>query len=477
MCRELNGTSNPIPPAYSTDYQAIPMTRSLTFVLLTFLALVPHRSMAQRSTRGASADEKVADVSRSSIDGPKHFLLLGAFAHLGNGEVIESSAISVRDGRFDWVADARLVRIDPSNFDTVYRVDGMHLYPGLIAAASAIGLREIGAVRATADDYEVGEYLPHVRSAIAFNTDSRVLPTLRNNGILMAQVAPQGGRISGTSSILHLDAWNWEDALIREDDALHMSWPQLMKRPGWWEENGRVEKNEDYESEADELYAYFEEARAYTRSAAPNPVNLAFEAMRPLFGGGSKVFIRCYEPKEIVEAVRFGRHFGLDIVLVDAGQAWQIADFLREQNVPVILEQVQRLPPYGHSAVDEPFRTPARLAEAGVRFGISVGSGWDAFWSSRSLAFHAGTAVAHGLDPESAVAALSGNIADILGISDRCGTIQSGLEATFLLSKGDLLDMRSSIVERAWIQGREVDLDDHQRQLYRQYLSKYGLTD
>jgi len=407
------------------------------------------------------------------------YLLLGAVAHLGNGEVIANSAIGVRDGRFVLVADATVIRINPAEYDTLLTVTGMHVYPGLIAAVSGLGLIEIGAVRATNDAYEVGDYNPHIRSAIAFNTDSKVLPTLRNNGILMAQVIPGGGTISGFSSIVHLNGWNWEDALVVADDALHLQWEQLMSREGWWVENARLESNEQYHANTDQLYAFFEEARSYASTSAkgPSPAvkNLRFEAMKGIFDGSKKVFIRCFEAKEIAEAVRFGEAFGLDYVLVDAGQAWQVTDLLKKYDVPVILEQTQRLPAYAHSDVDQPFKTPALLAKAGVRFGLSVGAGWDAFWQTRNLSYHAGQAVPFGLDAEAALASITGDLADILGIADRCGTLAPGLEATFFLAEGDVLDMRSSRITQAWIQGQSIDLDDHQRVLYRRYMNKYGL--
>ncbi len=407
----------------------------------------------------------------------KRILLLGATAHLGNGQVIPTSAVSFSNGKFGLVADARLIRINPAEFDTIIDVSGKHLYPGFIAFGSTIGLREISAVRPTLDDTEVGDYKPHVRSATSFNTDSRVIPTLRSNGILMAQVVPQGGTISGTSSILYLDGWNWEDALVVEDDAIHLQWAQIMSRPGWWVENARVAKNESYHANVDALYAYFSEAKAYAQNPSPEPRNLGFESMKGVFDGKKKVFIRCYEAKEIAEAIRFGEAFGLDYALVDAGQAWQVTDLLKQFDVAVVLEQTHRLPPYGHSDISQPYKTPSILAAAGIKFGITEGSNGDAFWDFRNLPYQAGKAVTYGLDPELAVASITGNLAEILGIGKRCGTLTPELEATFFLSEGDMLDMRTSNILRAWIQGQEVNLDDSQKQLYRLYMDKYGLSE
>lgn len=399
-------------------------------------------------------------------------LLLGGTAHVGDGTVIEQCAIGIENGKFTLVADARLIRVDRTAYDKIIDITGQHVYPGFIAASTNMGLKEIGAVRATGDDWEVGSFNPHVRSSIAFNTDSRVIPTNVSNGILMAQVTPQGGWIQGTSSVLHLDGWNWEDALIKEDDAIHMSWPQLLTRKVWWPVPSRLEKNEDYDDDVNTLKNFFAEAQAYSEQGKPEIQNLRFEAMRGVFTKEKKVFIRCSGAKGITEAVRFGLEFDLDIVLVGARDAWRVADLLAANNIPVILNQVNNLPALAHSDYDKPYKTPAILEEAGVTFGISV-MGWDGYWNFRTLPQQAGQAVAFGLDPEAAVAAISGNIATILGIEDEMGTISPEKDATFFTSSGDMLDVLTGNPTQAWIQGREVNLDDKQKRLYQKFKAKY----
>ena len=151
----------------------------------------------------------------------KPILFIGATAHLGNGEMIETSIISVQNGKFDLVADVKNIRIDPNAFDTIYRCYGEHIYPGFIAPNTKLGLTEIDAVRATHDYQETGEIKPHVRSLTAYNTDSKIIKTVRTNGILLAQSTPRGGWVSGQSSVFYLDGWNWEDAICRQDDGIH----------------------------------------------------------------------------------------------------------------------------------------------------------------------------------------------------------------------------------------------------------------
>ncbi|MBL7774679.1 MAG: hypothetical protein JNK89_01685, partial [Saprospiraceae bacterium] len=157
-------------------------------------------------------------------------LILGATAHLGNGQVLPNSAIAFEAGKLTLVADATTIRLDRSKFSKIFDATGKHVYPGFIAAESRLGLVEIGAVRATVDHGEIGSLNPNARALVAYNTDSDVQPTVRSNGILQAQIVPSGGLVSGTSSVVQLDAWNWEDAAVRADDGVHLNWPNPSAR-------------------------------------------------------------------------------------------------------------------------------------------------------------------------------------------------------------------------------------------------------
>ena len=187
-------------------------------------------------------------------------LILNGTAHLGTGDVLENAAIGLRNGKIDYVGFARSV--DRARYDQVIEAKGQHIYPGFIAPNSTLGLQEIGAVRATRDDAEVGTYKPHVRSVIAFNTDSEVTPTVRTNGVLMGQITPRGGTISGSSCIVHFDGWNWEDAALRKVDGIHLNWPSTHHRH---RKDGTIDirKRKTYDQQFREIQHFFEEAQAY----------------------------------------------------------------------------------------------------------------------------------------------------------------------------------------------------------------------
>ena len=391
-------------------------------------------------------------------------LISGATAHLGNGQVIEHSLVAFEEGKITFVGQVTVGRGFPGH--RVIEATGLHLYPGLIATNTSLGLTEIGAVRATRDQAETGSLNPNVRALIAYNTDSEILPTVRSMGVLLAQITPAGGTISGKSSVLQLDAWNWEDAAYRPDEGIHLNWPNRFR---FRFRTRRVEKNKDYEKDVRELKAFFAEAQAYLQTPDPETTNLKFEAMRELFEGSATLYIHADLAAEIEEAVEFAREFHITPVIVGGRESWMVADFLAENQVPVILEGTQNLPRLPDEDIDQPFKTPAMLQEAGVLFAIA-GSG---NWAQRNLPFQAGQAVPYGLEREQALQAITLNPARILGIAERTGSIEVGKDANLILCQGDLLDMRSSKVLHAFIQGREINLDNKQEMLYRKFKSKY----
>lgn len=398
-------------------------------------------------------------------------VLMNGTLHVGNGEVIENAAIAMQHGKILWTADARVIKLDMTDMRTI-DCFGKDIYPGFIAPNNTLGLDEIELVRATEDVREQGQFNPNARSLTVFNTDSRVIPTIRSNGVLVAQVAPRGGRISGTSSIFSLDGWNWEDAVIKVDDGVHITWPNSVIRRGWWAQPGGSSENKNYAKQVAEVHDYFEQAKSYCGSD-PDVPNLRFEALCNLFDGHQALFIRANYVRDILAAISFAKHFDVKMVLVGGRDSWMITDELVEDDIAVILRRNHSLPGHPDDDVDQPYKTPKLLHDAGVTFCLSD----DDFWQQRNLPFQAGTAVAYGLDYEEAVRSITSSTANILGIADRLGTVEEGKDATLIVSSGDALDVRTHHIEMAFIGGEEIELRNHQLDNYERYMEKYGLTD
>ncbi len=397
-------------------------------------------------------------------------LFIGATAHLGNGTKIENAAISMLNGKIDMVADATMIRIDPSAFDTIYRIHGKHLYPGFIVPNTTLGITEIDAVRASNDYKETGSINPNIRTLIAYNTDSKIVKTVRSNGVLIAQVTPRGGAISGQSSVMHLSGWNWEDAALRIDDGIHLNWPSSYYKSGWWGEPGPNKENKKYKESITIIERLFKKAKSYYESSSL--MDLRMESMIGLFNGNKTLYIHANNANDMLDAISYSKEFSITkTVIVGAEDALKIVDELKENNISLILNRVHRLPSKVGSPVDEPFTQAGKLQEAGILFCLSYAGEMEAM-GARNLPFSAGTAVAHGLDYEKAISSITLNTAKILGIDKYCGSIERGKDATFFISDGDALDMRTNNVEKAYIQGIVVDLSNHQKKLFEKYKNR-----
>lgn len=394
-----------------------------------------------------------------------------AIVHVGNGQVLENVTIQVSNGKIVKIAPDLPVPMDDVK---VFDVKGKHVYPGLILSGSLLGLVEVNSVRATIDHTEMGDFNPSIRSIVAYNTDSKVINTLRSNGILLANITPQGGVISGSSSVVQLDAWNYEDAAYKMDNGIHLNMPDLLLRPNAFGAQSPATPDPIKKSlgEIEAIKTFFREAQAYNNEAKHLATNLKYEAVKGLFNKSQKLFVHCDIVKEMLVAVDFVKEFGMDVVIVGGNESYQLAPLLKANNMAVILNQMHSLPTLADDDVDQPYKTAAALQKAGVLFAINDEDGQT---RGRNLPFNAGTAAAYGLTKEQALQAITLNAAMILGVGGRTGSLEPGKDANIVVSEGDILDMRTSIITHAFIQGRLIDLTDKHKQLYERYKMKYGI--
>ena len=398
-------------------------------------------------------------------------VLSGATAHLGNGEVMQNAAIGMENGRITFVKPANELGAIAEKADII-NVSGKHIYPGFISPNTTLGITEVDAVRASNDFSETGSFNPEARTLTAFNTDSRVATTVRSNGVLITQATPRSGRISGTSSVMLLDGWNWEDAVLMKDDGIHLNWPQRFIKTGWWAAPGPTEPNKKYDEQITELRTFLQRAKAYSENPDAE-FNQKLAACKGLFNGRQNLYLHVNSAKSMMEAVLFAAETGIEKpVLVGANEAHLILTFLKERKIPVILKRTHSLPSSADSHVDQPYMLAKQLYDAGVLFCLDYSGDMEAM-GSRNLPFVAGTAVAYGLPYEEAVKALTSNTAKILGCDKVCGTLQPNMDATLFVSTGDALDMLTNNVELAYIQGKPIDLDNPQKYLYRKFKAKY----
>jgi len=399
-------------------------------------------------------------------------ILQGGRIHTGTGEVIEGGSIAFRDGKITAIGE--VISLNDVADYKIIDVTGKEIYPGLIFLNTSLGLVEIGAIDATVDNREFGSMNPGVRSVVAYNTDSHVIPVVRSNGILLAQVTPSGGTLSGTSSVVQLDAWNWEDAVYEVDEGVHLNWPRMAPLSGRALMYARYMgggSTSSFEKTLKELETLFTDAAAYAEMEEPENPNLHLAAIGGLFDGSQTLYIHTSESKGIIASVNFAKEHGVKkIVLVGANEsALLVKDFIKENNLPVILGHIHSMPSWEHSDTRFPFKMAKMFSDEGILAGITYSSAAFGY----NLPFVAGQAAAFGLDKEDALGMVTLNNAKILGIEDRTGSLETGKDATIVVSNGDLLDMMTNDVIQAYICGRSIDLDNKHKMLYRRFQEKY----
>lgn len=403
-------------------------------------------------------------------------ILKNGFIHTISNGVIEGS-ILFNKGKIIRIAKY----ITPPKDCEVIDLKGKHVYPGMIAAVSGLGLVEINAVAVTNDHSERGDFNPNVRTNVAFNPDSEIIPTTRSNGILIANVIPASGLVSGQSSVMMLDGWTWENATLSFPSGLHINWPNMNSGAKTDNDKKRLKAAKQ---QLDDLEKMIKDARAYARlrktksRLAENYHNedLRWESMIPYVEKKLPIFVHANEVRQIEASISWANRHNLEIVIVGGKDAWRTTDLLVKNRIPIIYEGVTSLPFRRFEDYDQAYKTPSILYEKGVQFCISDYGYAGRAEQIRNLPYQASMAASYGLPKEAAFRAVTLSVAEILGIDKKVGSLDEGKDATLFISDGDPLETRTNIIQ-AFIEGKKIDMGDRHKSLYSKYKEKYRQLD
>ncbi len=373
----------------------------------------------------------------------------------------------LKDGVISQIGQNIAVTADTKVIDA----KGKQVYPGLIGMVTNLGLVEIEAVRATIDTREVGSATPEVQAHIAYNADSEIIPTIRSNGVSHAQVMPSGSGFNGQSSLMQLDAWNWQDALIKSNTGMHLRWPSVGINKAFWETRPPEKQKEANQKALEDLFKLFDQVKAYAKSRDEDKsqlVDIRWEAMLSVLKGQMPLYVHAEDYRQIEQAIHFAQQENIKLILVGARDADKAIELIKRFKVPVVFTSAFGRTWRSDEAIDKAFATPALLAKEGISYVLAIDSGWPV----RDLPFAAGQSIAYGVSPATALESITIRPAEVLGVADKMGSLTVGKQANVVISSGDIMDHLTHKVETLLIEGREVDLDNRQKRLYRKYSEK-----
>ena len=419
---------------------------------------------------GTSNDQIPGEEQRRPI------ILKGGILHTVSTDIFEGYDILFSKGK--------IVRIEKNIMASpetdVYDVFGKHIIPGYIAPITRIGLVEIGLVKQTRDFAERGSFNPNVKANVSYNPDSELIPITRSNGVLVVNSVPAGGRISGQSSVMMLDGWTWEQATLKHPSGLHINWPSMRINYGANVKKSEKQQKEEIQKSIRDLdhmvrdvRAYFQRIKQRSRIAGERQKSdLRLESMIPFVVEKKKIFIHADEARQIKSAVEWAKKNDLKIIIVGGSDSWRLTDLLVKNNIPVVIDQVEKIPTRRFEPIHLPYKLPFLLKQAGVQFCLNTIIGYPHDGNIRNLPNEAMRAAAYGLDKSEALRSITLSTAEILGVDDMIGSLDIGKDATFFISETPPMEMNPKIL-MAFIQGKEVDLNNHQKMLYKKYQEKY----
>ena len=418
-------------------------------------------------------------ISNDQIPGEEQkrpIILKGGILHTVSTDVFEGYDILFSKGK--------IVRIEKNIMASpetdVYDVFGKHIIPGYIAPITRIGLVEIGLVKQTRDFAERGSFNPNVKANVSYNPDSDLIPITRSNGVLVVNSVPAGGRISGQSSVMMLDGWTWEQATLKHPSGLHINWPSMRMNYGANVKKSEKQQKEEIQKSIRDLdhmvrdvRAYFQRIKQRSRIAGERQKSdLRLESMIPFVVEKKKIFIHADEARQIKSAVEWAKKNDLKIIIVGGSDSWRLTDLLVKNNIPVVIDQVEKIPTRRFEPIHLPYKLPFLLKQAGVQFCLNTIIGYPHDGNIRNLPNEAMRAAAYGLNKSEALRSITLSTAEILGVDDMIGSLDIGKDATFFISETPPMEMNPKIL-MAFIQGKEVDLNNHQKMLYKKYQEKY----
>lgn len=403
----------------------------------------------------------------------KGYLIRGATVHPVSGPDLTSADV-LTDG-------TKILAVGPGlkapAGTSVLHGKGLHVWPGFFDAGSQLGLAEIGQVPSGTDLDERGEINPDLRALTAVNPEIPRIATTRFNGVTNALVAPVAGLIPGQAALIHTAGFT-NDELDTGAGGLVVNVPEGISatQRETMEADERTKQAGEIGDRRRAIRDFFAAARRYLDARAagePLTADAKKDAMRPYLQGERPVLFSARGTDAIRWAVRFAKEMRVRPVILGGAEAWRVADVLKADDVPVILDAPTVACPGAVESPDplDPYDMNYAVAEtlraAGVRIAFRTNS-WDA---GHNLPYMVGRFCAFGLPRPAAMRGMTLGAAQILGVADRFGSLQPGKVANLVVTDGDPMELTTQ-TRYLFINGRPVPLKNHFTELWEKYWAR-----
>ncbi len=343
----------------------------------------------------------------------------------------------------------------------------------MIDTGTRIGLLEIGSIPTGTDAHESGEIIPQMQALSSVNPNATAIPVTRVSGVTTALTVPDGGLFPGTAALLNLHGYT-PDQMFAGFEGVVVNFPNTGRR-GFFDRRTEEEIKKASEKSLTQLNDTWEKANQYHKlDSATKGKGVGYypelQALLPVVRGERALMIEVNAQKDIQAALKWVREKKVKkVIFTGVSEGWREAENIAKANIPVVTGGVIAIPNREYDRYDASYANPGLMKKAGVKVAIrsaEIGNG-----NYRNLPYHAGFAVAYGMSKEDALKAITIVPAEIMGVSDRLGSIEVGKSATLFVCNGDPFETKTQI-SQVFIDGWQIPLVSRQTQLYDEFLKR-----
>jgi imidazolonepropionase-like amidohydrolase len=350
---------------------------------------------------------------------------------------------------------------------------GQYIYPGMIDGATNLGLSEIGSDARTTDFNEIGDMIPQMKALTAVNPNAVAIPITRVSGVTTTLSSPAGGLFPGTAALINLHGYT-PDQMYAGFEGIVLNYPSGGRR-GFFDRRTDEEIKKATENAQKSLNEIWERAVQYYKvDSATGGKNAGYypemQALLPVVRGERPLLIEVNKEKDITAALKWVKERKIQkVVLTGVAEGWRAADQIAKAKIPVIVGGVLELPTRESDRYDQAYANAGMMRKAGVK--VAIGSGENGMQNFRNLPYHAGFAVAYGMDKSEALKAVTIVPAEIFGVADKLGSIEEGKSATLFVCDGDPFENKTQI-KQVFIEGWQMPMSSRQTLLYDEFLKR-----